>query len=746
MYSLLYVDDEEELLTIGKIYLEKTGTFRVDVTPSCGSALSLLGERTYDAIISDYQMPEMDGLAFLKVVRASYGDIPFILFTGRGREEVVIEAINDGVDFYLQKGGDIRAQFTELSHKIVRAVERKRMAAQIRANEARVRELVDNLPVMVYECDRQGQITFVNQAGIDILGYPREEFERGLNVGDLIAPSFRNKFIARLLTMRAGKAVPRGQEYILLKKDGRRIPSEAFSSVIFRDGKPDGLRGFFVDLSGQKKTEEELRLLQISVETASDEVFWLDFEGNILNVNEAACRITGYSREELTSMKIFRLDPDFDPARWGASIADLRQKKTQVFETRHRRKDGTVIDVEIMANYVEKDGVEYSFAYARDITGRKRAEMELHAAYEQITAAEEELRQQYDELKKDEDLIRESEARFRTLFESASDAIFIVDMGRFVQCNSRTLAIFGCTDKDQIIGRSPTDFSPEYQADGGSTLAAVRENDRRVMNGETLTFEWLHTKLDGTPFFAEVSLSRVVVDGKNLIQSIVRDISDRKRVEAAATLANRKLFMMNDVSRHVIRNKITGLIGCAEMACEASSPGECRNLSNDMKEMILAIQKQIDFTQEYEKVGVNRPEWQSLKKAAAGVGRPGIEFTAAFSDVEIHADPLLGRIFEYLMENTVRHGGKVTRVSLGTREGPEGLVITFSDNGVGIRKDQKAKIFDQQVGAQRGVGLFLVREILAITGIAIVENGVEGLGARFEMTVPPGEFRPAAGP
>ena len=743
MYSLLYVDDEEDLLTIGRIYLEKTGNFRVDITPSCASALSLLRTRPYDAVVSDYQMPEMDGLAFLKAVRAAHGDIPFILFTGRGREEVVIEAINDGVDFYLQKGGDIRAQFSELSHKIVRAVERKRMAAQIRANEARVRELVDKLPVVVYECDGQGRITFINQTGIDVLGYSREEFENGLNVGDLIAPSYRNKFTARLLTMRAGKAIPGGQEFVLLKKDGSRIPSTAYSSVIFQDGKPAGMRGFFVDLSEQKKTEEELKLLKISVETASDEVFWLDFEGNILNVNQAACRITGYSREELTSMKIFRLDPDFDPARWEASIGDLRKRKTQVFETRHRRKDGKVIDVEIMANYVEKDGVEYSFAFVRDITDRKRAETELHAAYEQITAAEEELRQQYDELKKDEDLLRESEARFRTLFESASDAIFIVDGGRFVQCNSRTLAIFGCTEKGQIIGRSPADFSPEYQADGRSTLAAVRENDRRVMEGEALTFEWLHTRLDGTPFFSEVSLSRVIVDGKNLIQSIVRDISDRKQAEAATNLANRKLFMMNEVSRHVIRNKITGLIGCAEMACEASSPGECRNLSSDMKELILAIQKQIDFTQEYEKVGVNRPEWQSLKKAVMGIGRPGIGFIPAFSDIEIHADPLLGRIFEYLMENSVRHGRKVTRVALSTGERPEGLVITFTDNGIGIPEDQKAKIFDQQAGAQRGVGLFLVREILAITGITIVENGVYGQGARFEMTVPPGGFRPA---
>jgi len=83
---------------------------------------------TYDAIVSDYQMPEMDGIEFLKTVRGSGSDMPFIIFTGKGREDVVIEAINNGADFYLQKGGNPKAQFAELSHKIKHAVRERRDA------------------------------------------------------------------------------------------------------------------------------------------------------------------------------------------------------------------------------------------------------------------------------------------------------------------------------------------------------------------------------------------------------------------------------------------------------------------------------------------------------------------------------------------------------------------------------------------------------------------------------------------
>ena len=126
MISVLYVDDEPALLEIAKIYLERSGEFRVDILESACMALDVMKTHAYDAVISDYQMPEMDGIGFLKVIRAAWPTLPFIIFTGRGREEVVIEALNCGADHYLQKGGGAKSQFAELMHIIIRSVERKR--------------------------------------------------------------------------------------------------------------------------------------------------------------------------------------------------------------------------------------------------------------------------------------------------------------------------------------------------------------------------------------------------------------------------------------------------------------------------------------------------------------------------------------------------------------------------------------------------------------------------------------------
>jgi len=143
--SILYVDDEPVLLELGRTFLESNETFRVETSTSVRDATALLATNQYDVVVSDYQMPDRDGIDFLKYVRANHGDLPFILFTGRGREEVVIEAINNGADFYLQKGGNPVPQFAELSQKIRIVVEKRKTGELLRRQtvvlEERVKEL-----------------------------------------------------------------------------------------------------------------------------------------------------------------------------------------------------------------------------------------------------------------------------------------------------------------------------------------------------------------------------------------------------------------------------------------------------------------------------------------------------------------------------------------------------------------------------------------------------------------------------
>lgn len=131
LIRVLHVDDEPFILDVTRTYLERTGKIEVETASDPAIALTSLGLKSFDAIISDYEMPEMNGINFLKKVRALGYDIPFILFTGRGREHVVIEALHNGATFYLQKGGEPRSQYTELANKVIHAAEKFRTHSKL---------------------------------------------------------------------------------------------------------------------------------------------------------------------------------------------------------------------------------------------------------------------------------------------------------------------------------------------------------------------------------------------------------------------------------------------------------------------------------------------------------------------------------------------------------------------------------------------------------------------------------------
>ncbi|MDD1703429.1 MAG: response regulator, partial [Methanoregula sp.] len=164
MYSILYVDDDEVLLGVNKIILEKTGEYLVDIATSAPDALSRLTTSDYDLILSDYQMPVMDGIAFLKEVRSRHGSLPFIIFTGKGREEVVMEALNNGVDFYVQKGPDIKGMIAELKHKINRAIERRRNSDELDRSRRQLTDIISFLPDATFVIDTSGRVIAWNHA------------------------------------------------------------------------------------------------------------------------------------------------------------------------------------------------------------------------------------------------------------------------------------------------------------------------------------------------------------------------------------------------------------------------------------------------------------------------------------------------------------------------------------------------------------------------------------------------------
>ena len=185
--SLLFVDDEPSLLEIGQIFLERTPGITVTTADSADSAIRELERTPFDAIVSDYQMPGMDGIAFLQEVRRRSLTLPFILFTGKGREEIVIKALNSGADYYLQKGGDPKSQYAELAHKVKLSVEQRRAESELKRKHAILRAILCASPQGIAHV-RSQTFQWVNDSLAAMLGYQRNEL-KGLRLENLYEDS-----------------------------------------------------------------------------------------------------------------------------------------------------------------------------------------------------------------------------------------------------------------------------------------------------------------------------------------------------------------------------------------------------------------------------------------------------------------------------------------------------------------------------------------------------------------------------
>jgi PAS domain S-box-containing protein len=467
MISLLYVDDELDLLDLGKLFLEREGEFCVTTTSSAQKGLEYLSRSSFDAVISDYQMPDMDGLEFLKHVRSRFGSLPFILFTGRGREEVVIEAINNGVDFYLQKGGDPKAQFAELRHKLLVAMDRRRAVDALRIENEKNRGLMDN---------------------------------------------------------------------------------------------------------------------------ASDAIIIADVTtGMLIDANKKAQEVTGKSPEEIRTLHF----NDLCPAEYHDNYHDFFKKVAQA--------------------------------------------------------------------------------------GSGSHALFLIG-----------------TVGQQI------------------------------------------------PMI--VSATIIDIGGRPCLMGIFHDISEIRMAQEALQLANRKLNLLADITRHDIRNKLTVIGGYLDLVKDRPEEPEYSMYMRKIKSTVKVIGENIEFTKLYQNIGVAAPDWQNVHdaffRACTHIDIRRICVQSDTNDLEIFADPLLERVFYNLIENALQHGGNLTTVRISSNRSPAGdVTISIEDDGQGIPPFDKTNIFSKGFGRNTGLGLFLVQEILSITGISIREIGEYHKGARFELLVPHGAYR-----
>jgi signal transduction histidine kinase len=225
--------------------------------------------------------------------------------------------------------------------------------------------------------------------------------------------------------------------------------------------------------------------------------------------------------------------------------------------------------------------------------------------------------------------------------------------------------------------------------------------------------------------------------------------SENARLREEIAFLQKKLQLVGSVTRHDVLNQLTAVLGYNELMAMMVEDPKVRSFLEKERQAIDKIRRQFQFAKDYQNLATEPPRWQHLNNTVSRVREEFdvtvIRITCECGDAAVFADPLLGRALSNLFDNTFRYGSGATEIRITLRREGPGAVMTVEDNGAGIPAGEKVKIFERGYGKGTGWGLFLVREILAVTGMTIEENGEPQKGARFEIRIPEGMFRKDGG-
>ncbi|NLV26999.1 MAG: PAS domain S-box protein [Methanomicrobiales archaeon] len=316
MYRVLYVDDEPGILELVQMYLESFGNMLVDICPSADDAGELVEKTAYDAIVLDYYMPDVNGIEFLKIVRQNGLECPIIIYTGRGREDVVIDALNNGADFYLQKAGEPTQEFADLYSKVTQAVHKFNAEKRVKETSALLRSTLESTADGILVVNVDGKVSAWNRKFVQMWNIPYHIIEEG-NYSQILSYllpqiSNRDQFFQHN-DWQPRESIRPGIDIITLR-DGKIF--ERYSQPQMIDGVLVGKVWSYRDITiknsfetALRESEERFRLL---FEQGPVPYQSLDEHGNIIEVNEAWTRLMGYKKIDVSSRPFF----EYIPSNW----------------------------------------------------------------------------------------------------------------------------------------------------------------------------------------------------------------------------------------------------------------------------------------------------------------------------------------------------------------------------------------------------------------------------------------------
>ena len=503
MIRILYVDDEPTILDTTKRILEKQGSFTVTCALSGKDALEQIRTSPFDIVVADYQMEDITGLDLLRIIRNENDAMPFIIFTGKGREEIVIEAFENGVDFYVQKGDDARSQYAELAHKIEQAVENRKIRKRLARSEEKFSKFLQDFDGIAFQINPSGRFFLLEGTVEETTGYPRSEFLSDyISLQGIIHPDEKHRFLDDMQRLATQPGYRVDSVFRIIRKDGHtRWLHGILHNICTKQRDIAHIQGALYDITYLKSAQEELARTEEKwraiITRAPVIISVLDRNGRFLFINKThppkkPADLIG------TSAGAY-LAPDQEDLLINALYRVFSHGETMRFESAVPHGDTVT---EWLAHQISpvtwNDSHEAALVVSTVITERKWLEQNL----------------------------RDSEEQYRAIVLASGDGIIIIDPnGKVTFGSPKVYDIFALPCKQPLAGITVLDFiDPSFRVVAASRMKSVLDGE---LDAEP--FEYLLTRHNGERFLGEL-VTTPLRDASGAISSLlilIRDISKR---------------------------------------------------------------------------------------------------------------------------------------------------------------------------------------------------------------------------
>ena len=605
---------------------------------------------------------------------------------------------------------------------------------------------VQQSPSIIVITDLEGKLEYVNPKFNEITGYTTQEVmgkTPRILKSEMISNSVYKKLWATILSGNTWH----GEFYNKKKNNKFYWENAAITPIYDQEGKMTHFLKVAEDVTDHKNIEEALRLSEekyrLIVENANDGII-ISQENELVYSNTRFADILGYSVDELHHFS-------FKNIYTKQGIHDLfeREKKrlsgeqtTPIYETTFKKKNGAIITVNVNYQIIDYHNKPATFAIIRDITERKKTE----------------------------EALRQSEKKYRDLFEKSKDAILIIHNGKFTDCNQATVRMLRYNNKNEFLNTHPSELSPEKQADGKMSFTKANEMIKIALKNGSYRFEWYHKRSDGEIFPVEVLLTAVSINEKDqILHTVWRDITERKKAEdnikAALEKAEEsdrlKSAFLANVS-HEIRTPMNGIMGFARLLRKKDLSGEKQEQYLDVIEksserMLNIINDLIDISKiesgqmELHSQNMNLNEVIAFIKSffEPECASKSIELISSFTlpndrAIIISDKDKLEAILINLLKNAIKftHHGKI---NFGYEQYENKLVFFVDDTGIGIPENKQKQIFDRFIQVDNsmakpyegaGLGLSISKAFVEMLGGNLELRSKVNSGSRFYFSIP----------